>query len=530
MSIALRNFEEGDAEAVLALMAGQAGAELAASNYLLPESLRPQLLMDTAFGLVAEEDGHIAGTAWILMEQETEQTVVGLLSRLCVNDGPSRSAVAANLVTTALQSVEDNVQHCFVEIPTTDLWQQAACEQAGFVPCGFLPHKFHGNPRGNAVVYAYLTENARNQRRPHPEIVSSARDLAVEALKGHGMIEDVEIREDVVAYPTECNFTLAPIDTSAVQTILEGQNRQENEIFRSLQGTQTHLNLLVEQPVYLAAKDGDRVVGVIGYIVDHFDKRIQITDVITLEGDPQGFMIASLLEAQAQDDAPELDYWEVMVSAHAPRMQKTLDQVGFVPCAYIPSFGMEHGLRADAIKMVKLDTAYEAATGELTSACKNIYTIIDTIFREHGVGTAVLKLLRDLSIFRGLGEGELRRVARLFSQKLLRPGEVVFEEGSAGSELYVIERGEIEIKTKEGDKLLGTIRSGGVIGEIAFLNGEPRTAYAVSKSATIVRVIYRTDFDRLIQHEVHLGLIFFQNVALDLAGKLKQSVVQAKTR
>ncbi len=526
MSISLRNFEEKDLEAVQALMVGEVDSSLSTSDHLQLESLKPCMLGDTVFGLVAEEDDKIIGTVSIVMEQETPQTVVGLLCRLCVADGPERSTIATSLVSTALQSLEGNLQVCFAEIPTTDLWAQAACEQSGFVSCGFLPQKFRTDTRGSSIVYIYLSEIARNTRRPHPKIISSAKNLAAEVLKAHGMIEDAETRDDTIAYSFDCNFTMAPIDSDAVQTMLQGQTPQETETFHSLQGTQTRLHLPIASTTYLAAKDKDHVIGVIGYIFDSFDKRVQITDIIALSERPEGFMLAQLLEQLTGDSAP--DYWEVLVSAHAPRMQKTFDRLGFVPCAYLPAFGMEHGLRTDAIKMVKLNANYESDSSELTSTNKNIFSIIDTIFREQSVGSAVLKLLQDLRIFRGMGEGELRRVARLFSQKLFRPGEVVFEEGSTGQELYVVERGEIEIRTKEGNKLLGSICKGAVLGEIAFLNGQPRTASAISKSATIVRVIYRSDFDRLIHGETHLGQVFFKNMALDLADKLQHSVAQAK--
>jgi hypothetical protein len=528
MSVALRNLEETDIESVHTLVTSLLGPELAGSEFLQLDTFKSCMLAETAFSLIAEDEGKASGTASIVMEQETPETVLGSLCRLCVSDSEDRTELATSLVQTALQSLGENLQLCIAEIPSSDLWAQSACEQSGFIPCGFLPEKFQGETRGSAVVYSHVTDAARNARRPHPEIIPSVQDLALEVLKANGIIEDIETREDIVAYPTECNFSTASIEEAAVQTILQGQTAHESEAFGFLQGAQTRLFLPVRPVSYLAAKDGDRVVGVIGYIFDPFDKRVQITDLIVLDQEPSGYLMMQLLEKLTQEFSP--DYWEVLVSGHAPRMQKTFDQLGFVPCAYFPAFGMEHGMRSDAIKMVKLTARYDSDLSDMTSAAKNIFSIIDTIFRDHSVGSAVLKLLQDLRIFRGLGEGELRRVARLFQQKLFRPSEIVFEEGSAGRELYVVERGEIEICTKDGEKLLGTIRNGAVLGEIAFLNGEPRTARAVSKSATIVRVVNRLDFDRLIQRESHLGLIFFQNVALDLAEKLKKSVVLAKAK
>jgi hypothetical protein len=450
---------------------------------------------------------------------------VGLLCRLCVDEIESRAEVAADLVRASLESLKENLQVCFAEIPSSDLWAQGACENCGFLPCGFLPGKFFGETRVGAVVYSFLPETARNARRPHPELIPGARDLAVHVLKAQGLIEDIEVREDAAAYPTECTYTITTLDADAVQTMLLNTNQEEHETFVCLQSTQTRLHIPLADAHFIAAKDGDKIIGAIGYHIDPFDKRIHIDQALVLEGEPQGFILANLIQAVTEQGCPE--YWEVTVNCHSPRIQKTFDQLGFIPCAFFPAFGMEHGMRSDAIKMVKLTEGYEAELPELTSASKTVFELVDTIFRESSVGTAVLKLLRDLKIFRGVGEGALRRVARIFSQKLYRAGETIFEEGSAGREMYVVERGEIEIRTKDGSKLLGTIKNGAVLGEIAFLNAEPRTASAVARTSTIVRIVERNDFDKLIQRELHLGQTFFQNVALDLADKLKQSVVRA---
>jgi hypothetical protein len=528
MSIALRNLEENDFESVQALISAQAGPELMGSELCQAETLKACFFTPSAFTLVAADESALHGMVSILMEQETPETVIGLLTRFFVSDGTDRGILAASLAKTALETMAGNLQLCYAEIPASDLWAQAAFEEAGFKPCGFLPAKFQGKERYGAIVYAHLNESAHKLRRPHPEVIVSARDLATESLRGHGLIQDIEAREDIAAYPTECNYTVAPLDASAVPMMREGRMHQQSEIFPFLQGYPTRLHLPVIQPSYIAAKDGERVIGVMGFIVDPSDKRVQITEVIALDGEPQGFLAANLFDALTREVTP--DYWEVLVSVHSPRMQKTFDQLGFVPCAYLPSFGMEQNLRSDAIKMVKLNATYESAELQLTSACKSLYALIDETFREQAVGMAVLRLLKDLRIFQGMGEGELRRVARLFKQKLYRPGEVVVEAGTTGRELYVVERGEIEIHNKERDKLLGSIRNGAVFGEIAFLNGEPRTATCVSKSASIVRVIERQDFDLLIQRELHLGRVFFQNVALDLADKLKQATAQAQKR
>lgn len=521
MAVSIRNAEERDLDALQALLAPGGSDPVSASGMLDGPATRA-LLGENAFVIVTEgiPSGRLLGTATVLMQQETPETVTGVLTRLATLDVPERAEIAAGLVATALQSLAGNLQNCFAEISSSALWAQAACEQAGFVPCGFLPSKNAGEPRDSVIVYSYLPPTARNARRPHPEIVEGAKDLATESLRAHGLIEDIGVRDDATPFPTECDYTVAPIELEAVATILDSRPGQEGEVFAHHQLTSTRLHLPAI-PSFLAARDGEKVVGLIGFVHDPLDRRVQVTELLTLEGEAQGFLVARLIEdLGARGD---IDFVEVIVSARAPRLQRTFDQAGFVPCAYLPAFGMENDLRSDALMLVHLFASYESDASPMTSAAKSLFVHVDTVFHEYSVGTAVIRLLRDLRCFRGLGEGELRRVARLFSQKLFRPGEAIFEEGTTGRDLYVVERGEIEVRTRDG-RVLGSIQSGGVLGEIGFLNGEPRTAGAVSKSATIVRVVTRSNFDRLIRREPHLGHIFFKNVALDLADKLSHSI------
>ena len=64
-------------------------------------------------------------------------------------------------------------------------------------------------------------------------------------------------------------------------------------------------------------------------------------------------------------------------------------------------------------------------------------------------------------------------------------GTVVLEEGSEGDALYVVTRGELEVRTKgaAGEPVrLGTLEVGDFFGEIALLTGRPRAATVAARS------------------------------------------------
>jgi CRP/FNR family transcriptional regulator, cyclic AMP receptor protein len=69
----------------------------------------------------------------------------------------------------------------------------------------------------------------------------------------------------------------------------------------------------------------------------------------------------------------------------------------------------------------------------------------------------------------------------------------IFREGDAGDRAYVVEAGEVAIvRTVDGKpEVLGTIGKGGMFGEMALVDGEPRMAAAIATKETTCFVITR---------------------------------------
>jgi CRP/FNR family transcriptional regulator, cyclic AMP receptor protein len=84
---------------------------------------------------------------------------------------------------------------------------------------------------------------------------------------------------------------------------------------------------------------------------------------------------------------------------------------------------------------------------------------------------------------------------------VFEPGAKIFPEAAIGDVAYVVVSGEVEIaRTVKGQrKVLGTIRSGGVFGEMALIDGKPRMAEAVATKQTVCQVIRREVFENKIK-------------------------------
>ena len=216
-------------------------------------------------------------------------------------------------------------------------------------------------------------------------------------------------------------------------------------------------------------------------------------------------------------------YIEVDILTTASRLLKSAEQIGFVPIAYMPAIYYKSGGYADVVKLVKLNAVYTLEHLNLTTHAKGTVGLIEQSFQDERMGVAIINLLRNLPFFLGLGDGELRKIARLFSQKLYRAGERIFAKGDSGNEAYVVMRGQIDIVLQEGKDPIAQFGSGEIFGELAFLDNSPRTALAIATQPSILLVMQRGSFHALTQREPHLGLVVMRNIALELSNRLRKT-------
>jgi CRP-like cAMP-binding protein len=100
-------------------------------------------------------------------------------------------------------------------------------------------------------------------------------------------------------------------------------------------------------------------------------------------------------------------------------------------------------------------------------------------------------------LLRHLNQDELRRLAAGAAVLRHGAGETIFQKGDPGDSMMAVLRGRVKICTwsSEGRELvLNIIDRGGLFGEIALLDGRPRTADAVAMEETELLVLSRARF------------------------------------
>lgn len=115
--------------------------------------------------------------------------------------------------------------------------------------------------------------------------------------------------------------------------------------------------------------------------------------------------------------------------------------------------------------------------------------------------------LKSIDLFRALPSEELSQIAEIAEEQPLVAGDLVFSEGEPGDALYLVVEG--AVKVHKGDKQLVQLGVRDVVGEMAVLDGDPRSASVTVVKDAVLLKIGRDDFRDILNErpEIAMGVI-----------------------
>lgn len=118
--------------------------------------------------------------------------------------------------------------------------------------------------------------------------------------------------------------------------------------------------------------------------------------------------------------------------------------------------------------------------------------------------------LRNVYLFSRLSDERLVEVETALLERSLAKGEIVFNQGDPGDELFIVKDGQIAIYAPSEDrpgqeKPIRIFRHGGVLGDMALVDGQPRSLSARAETDATVLVLGGSDFRRLIRADPDLA-------------------------
>jgi CRP/FNR family cyclic AMP-dependent transcriptional regulator len=90
-------------------------------------------------------------------------------------------------------------------------------------------------------------------------------------------------------------------------------------------------------------------------------------------------------------------------------------------------------------------------------------------------------------------------------------GKIIFAHGEPGDVMYFVVEGQAQIMIER--KVVETVRSGGILGEMALIDAGPRSATAIAKTQCVLIPIDDKRFSDLVAHRPEFALYVMRILA-----------------
>ena len=132
-----------------------------------------------------------------------------------------------------------------------------------------------------------------------------------------------------------------------------------------------------------------------------------------------------------------------------------------------------------------------------------------------------------LDVFAHMNNSELASLQSTLTRRTYRKGEVIFREGEAGKELYVIAKGTASVRLRMADTdrttRLITMAPGTNFGELALLDQEARSATVEADEDLVCYVLTHEKFVMLTQRDPAVAIKLLMNLSRELASGLRRT-------
>jgi CRP-like cAMP-binding protein len=140
------------------------------------------------------------------------------------------------------------------------------------------------------------------------------------------------------------------------------------------------------------------------------------------------------------------------------------------------------------------------------------------------------KLLEGVEIFKGLTPDELTAMGDVCTDRRYRAGDIIFDENSRGTELYLVRKGKVRIDlalSKNSESAtVHRVGDGELFGELALVDTKRRSATATCEKDAEIIAIDRDRLLKMFDENNHMGYVVLGNLAAVLAGRLRRTNLQ----
>ncbi len=147
-----------------------------------------------------------------------------------------------------------------------------------------------------------------------------------------------------------------------------------------------------------------------------------------------------------------------------------------------------------------------------------------------------ISFIKNISIFNGLSDQQLRKVADICKEIIFDTGKTIMREGDTGDTMYIFIEGEVSFSNtatlkipKKGFDKAETI--GGKLnakfvpffGDMALFEDAPRSATISAITQCILYEIKRSDFENICASDMEMGYKILKNIIPVISGRVRKT-------
>jgi glutaminase len=130
----------------------------------------------------------------------------------------------------------------------------------------------------------------------------------------------------------------------------------------------------------------------------------------------------------------------------------------------------------------------------------------------------------EYELFRAFSAADLAVVEPLLQLKKYQSGQKIIEAGDAATEIFFLAKGRVSVMLSgEETRRLATFSPGMSFGEMALLDGAPRSADIVADSEVECHLLTAKDFAFLGEKHPAIKIKMLEKLCLDLTGKIRKA-------
>ena len=132
------------------------------------------------------------------------------------------------------------------------------------------------------------------------------------------------------------------------------------------------------------------------------------------------------------------------------------------------------------------------------------------------------EFLKRVPLFHGIEPDLVSSLAGIMTIRQFPAGSFLCHKGEPGNATFILGKGQVDVLTQsKNGEILCTLGPGHVIGEVALLDGQPRSASLQAKEDVTAFVLMRGDFSRLLSAQNKGCMRLLDNIVQAIAMRVR---------